>query len=398
MGSSAALDASPDWAEALTAVGLGEDATAPAPDLALFFASPVYSDLERLVREAYLRSAASVMIGCSGQGIIGPGREIEGEHALSICNLDLPGARLYPRHIETDDVAALATPADWQQWAGLTPDEVNAWIVLIDPYTFDAENLAQGLASAYPGAPIMGGLASGMSSNGTLLYLDGQVHESGAVIMAMGGAYTIQSVVAQGAAPIGEPWAITSVERNVLRTIGNRPALEVLRDTLNGLSEPMRRRASRNILVGLAMDEYRDSFEQGDFLIRNLMGVDQNTGAVAIGAMPQVGQTIQFQVRDADAADQDLTRKLEQARAQLDGIEPAGALLCTCNGRGVGLFGSPNHDAGKVAETLGEVPLAGFFCNGEIGPVGGRTFLHGFTASLALFVPKAVPALQSAEE
>jgi small ligand-binding sensory domain FIST len=136
------------------------------------------------------------------------------------------------------------------------------------------------------------------------------------------------------------------------------------------------------------MDEYRDRFEQGDFLIRNLMGVDPDSGSVAIGALPEVGQTIQFQVRDATAADQDLARKLEQARTELNGVEPAGALLCTCDGRGVGLFGSPNHDAGKVAEELGEIPLAGFFCNGEIGPVGGRTFLHGFTASMALFVPK----------
>jgi small ligand-binding sensory domain FIST len=178
------------------------------------------------------------------------------------------------------------------------------------------------------------------------------------------------------------------VERNVLRKIGNRPALDVLRETLKGLSEDMRARATRNLLVGLAMNEYRERFEQGDFLIRNFMGMDQESGAIAIGALPEPGQTIQFQIRDAQAADQDLKRQLAAARSRVDPDLVAGALLCTCNGRGVGLFGTPDHDARTVSEEFGPIPLAGFFCNGEIGPVGGQTYLHGFTASLALFVPK----------
>src|SRR5439155_12625724 len=153
------------------------------------------------------------------------------------------------------------------------------------------------------------------------------------------------TVVAQGVAPIGEPWTITDVDQNILRTIGNRPALDVLRETLQGLSDDLRRRASNNLLVGLAMNEYKDHFEQGDFLIRNLLGADPSSGALAIGALPQVGQTIQFQVRDADAADQDLRRQLEAARERLGDAEIAGAMLCTCNGRGIGLFGAPDHDA-----------------------------------------------------
>jgi small ligand-binding sensory domain FIST len=389
MKSKAAIDENASWAEALAGIGLDENASAPAPDLALFFASPEYPDLEALVEQAYRRTAASVLVGCSGQGVIGPDREIEGERALSLLNLDLPGTDLQPKHIEMEDLAALHTPADWHAWFGLAPDRVNAWILLVDPYTFDPDELVQGLSTAYPGTAMLGGLASGSDRRqGTAVFLNGEVYGSGAVVLAVSGAYTIQAVVAQGAAPIGEPWTITGVERNVLRTIGNRPALDVLRETLNGLTGQMRERAARNLLVGLAMDEYQEQFQQGDFLIRNLIGVDPASGSVAIGAMPDVGQTIQFQVRDAEAADQDLKRQLAIATERLEGAEVAGALLCTCNGRGVGLFGTADHDARTVSGALGPIPLAGFFCNGEIGPVGATTYLHGFTASLALFVPK----------
>src|SRR5205823_5882443 len=167
----------------------------------------------------------------------------------------------------------------------LVPEQVNAWLLLVDPFTFDPEQLIAGLTAAYPSATIIGGLASGSPRDrGTHLFLNGQVFTSGAIVMALGGAYTVQTVVAQGAAPIGEPWTITDVDENILRTIGNRPALDVLRETIEGLSEGMRRRASRNLLVGLAMNEYKDHFEQGDFLIRNLMGADPSNGSLAIGA------------------------------------------------------------------------------------------------------------------
>jgi small ligand-binding sensory domain FIST len=388
MESTAALAEHHDWSEALAEIGLGEDGPSPAPDLALLFASPDHRDLDQVADQVYRRSAASVLIGCTGQGVVSTDREVEGKPALSLLSLMLPGAVLEPRHLEYDDLASLHSPSDWRTWARLTPDQVNAWIVLADPFTFDTEILISGLTAAYPDATIIGGLASGSPrERGTTLFLNGEAFTSGAIALAVGGAYTIQTIVAQGAAPIGEPWTITGVEQNVLRTIGNRPALDVLRETLSELSEPMRRRASQNLLVGLAMNEYKDHFEQGDFLIRNLMGADPSNGALAIGALPQVGQTIQFQVRDAAAADQDLKRQLEAARERLGDAEVAGAMLCTCNGRGIGLFGEPDHDAHAINSILGPVPLAGFFCNGEIGPVGAKTYLHGFTASIALFVP-----------
>jgi small ligand-binding sensory domain FIST len=167
-----------------------------------------------------------------------------------------------------------------------------------------------------------------------------------------------------------------------------RPAIEVLGDMFKRLPPDIQVRARANLLVGLAMNEYRDEFGRGDFLVRNLMGVDRETGAVAIGAMPREGQTVQFQLRDPTAADEDLRALLGKARQELEGREIAGAVLCSCNGRGVGLFGAPDHDAKTFMEEMGSIPVAGFFCNGEIGPVGGKNFLHGFTASIALILPK----------
>ncbi len=390
MLTTAAIGDAAAWTDALAAVGLGGDGPAPAPDLALFFASPSYGEMSELVAQAYRRSAASLLVGCTGMGVIGTAREIEDRPAVSFLGLDLPGAELAAIHVEMDDLADLRDPNTLRSWTGLVPSRVNAWIVLADPFSFDPEPLIEDLTAASPGSTIVGGLASGSpSERRSRLFLNDEVFETGAIVLALGGAYTVRSIVAQGATPIGEPWTITGVDRNILHTIGNRPALEVLRETLEALPADLQRRAARNLLVGLAMNEYKDHFDQGDFLIRNLMGADPKSGAIAIGALPEVGHTIQFQVRDATAADQDLRRQLASAKEQLGDAEVAGALLCTCNGRGVGLFGAPDHDAGAVAEELGPLPLAGFFCNGEVGPVQGKTYVHGFTASLALFVPTA---------
>jgi small ligand-binding sensory domain FIST len=197
----------------------------------------------------------------------------------------------------------------------------------------------------------------------------------------------VRSVVSQGCAPIGETWTITGATGNVLESIGMRPALDVLMDTFHALPPEMQDRASRNLLVGLAMNEYQDDFGRGDFLIRNIMGIDRDSGVIAIGALPRVGQTIQFQIRDPTAAGEDLHALLAKARDELGDQRPVGALLCCCNGRGAGLFGEPDHDVRVVSDLMGPLPVAGFFCNGEIGPVGGKNFLHGFTASMAFIVP-----------
>jgi small ligand-binding sensory domain FIST len=301
----------------------------------------------------------------------------------------LPGAILRACRITQRDLVEAAEPGYWPQHSGVAPEDVNAWLMFADPFHLDTEALLDSFSAAYPGTPIIGGLASSTANpHQTHLFLDGEVYDEGAVAISLGGAYTVKTVVSQGCDPIGEPWIITAANGSIVETISQRPAYEVLVDTVRALPPDVQERASRNLLVGLAMDEYKDSFSRGDFLIRGVMGADPKSGALAIGAHPRVGQTIQFQIRDAKAADEDLRQLLNEARDALGDTRPVGALLCSCNGRGEGLFGFPDHDARTVAQQLGAVPLAGFFCNGEIGPIGSRVFLHGFTASLALIVPK----------
>lgn len=377
------------WEEALEDALSRAGEAVQGADLVLVFAShafaPNFPDILARVREL---TAARVIAGCSGQGIIGTGREVEDRPAVAVLGVTLPGASVRAAHVRQAQVEECVTAADWHRLTGLPPDDVNAWIILADPFRLDVQRLLAGLSLAYPGVPLVGGMASGdVHARQTHVFLGAAVFAEGAVLIALGGAYTVRTVVAQGAAPIGEAWTVTGVEGNWITSIGGRPALEVLAQTFHSLSPAMQERARTNLLVGLAMDEYKAEFGRGDFLIRNLLGGDRDSGALAVSDVPRVGQTIQFQVRDAQTADDDLREMLATAQMDLGGVEPVAALLCSCNGRGVGLFGAADHDARAVAERLGPVPLAGFFCNGEIGPVGGRPYLHGFTASLGLIVP-----------
>jgi small ligand-binding sensory domain FIST len=381
-----------DWERALEAVleqtaGVAEHAG--GIDLAFLFASASYGDdLHALVRRARSATGAGVLIGCSGQGIIGPSREIEGEPAIALLSLSLPGAELHGIRLTQSAIEQRLRPGEWHEATGVGPLAARAWFVFADPFTINPEALVAGLSAGYPGLPLIGGLASGVQRvPRTLVFLDDEVYRDGAVAVALGGAYTVRTVVSQGAEPISEPWTITAVDGQRIQSIAQRPALDVLVQSVRGLPPESRQRAERNLLIGLAMDEYRDEFGRGDFLIRNLAGADPKTGQVAIGALPRVGQTIQFQLRDAEAADDELRQLLAREKQSLGDQQPLAAVLCSCNARGAGLFGTPDHDALALAEQLGLQPVAGFFCNGEIGPVGERNFLHGYTASIALIVP-----------
>jgi small ligand-binding sensory domain FIST len=335
------------------------------------------------------RTGAKIMLGCSGQGLIGPGREEEQLPAMSLQVLSLPGATLTPLRLDAEEAAGPDAADLIRERLGPGVLDINALFLFVDPFSVDGERLLESVAFVDDELPVVGGLASSkFSRRGTYLVLDDQVYEDGLVGVAMGGAYEVKTVVSQGAAPLGETWTITGVEGNLIQSIGLRPAVEVLGDVFKQLTPEVQVRARSNLLVGLAMNEYRDEFGRGDFLIRNLLGVDRASGAIAVGAMPREGQTVQFQLRDPTAADEDLHELLVKARQELEGREVAGAVLCSCNGRGVGLFGEPDHDARTFMEEMGSIPVAGFFCNGEIGPVGGKNFLHGFTASIALILPK----------
>ena len=395
MRAAAAIGQQATWqaalAEATSAMSWGSGRE--EVDLLFLFASPAFAeDFPALAGGARRAVGARLLLGCSGQGVIGPAREVEGQPALALLAFSLPGARRRPVRLTQGTLERCRGPEDWHEATGVDPDEVTAWFLFADPFTLDADGLLAAWARAYPGVPVVGGLASGdLRARRTHVFLDERVYDRGAVAMALGAPYEVRTIVSQGCTPIGEPWTITGAAGNVIEAIARRPAYQVLRETVEALPEEIRQRARGNLFVGLAIDEYREHWNRGDFLIRNFLAADAENGTLTVGAIPRPGQTLQFQLRDREAADEDLHALLEIAKAGLRDREPVAALLCSCNGRGVGLFGTPDHDAQAVASRLGPLPLAGFFCNGEIGPVGSRNFLHGYTASIAIIVRKDAP-------
>ena len=243
----------------------------------------------------------------------------------------------------------------------------------------DAESWMRSWNEAYAPLPTFGGSASGIfSEQTTQIYLNGDVFEEGGVAISVGGDVKLAGVVSQGCTPIGEPWTLTRVEQNLIHQIANRPAYAVLAETFQKLPPADQQKARGNLLIGLVVNEYLEDFHRGDFLVRQLIGGDPNSGVLAVGALPRAGQTMQFQRRDAAAASEDMSELLVRAKKNAGGATIYGGCLCCCNGRGKNLFGVPNHDAGLTQKQLGPLGLAGFFCNGEIGPVGEKSFLHGF--------------------
>ncbi len=386
----AAVVADEQWESALQQAldgtnGLGQI------DVAILFASSFYAEyFPAMLARVRQATGGAILIGCSGQAIIGQGLELEDVPALSLLTLSLPGATLRPVRFTQRMIETCETPLAWRDCLDVQLDEVNAWLLFADPFRIEIEHLLDGLASAYGECPILGGMASSSNihTRRTHIFLNDEVFTEGGAGLAIGGSYTLLPVVSQGCEPIGETWTITGVRDNLIQTISNRPAYDMLVETFKNLPHEVQQRAQRNLLVGLAADEYLETFQRGNFLIRPLIGVERGTGALAIGALPRIGQTIQFQMRDASAADLDLNELLDQVCATLGHQLPIAGVLCSCNGRGIGLFETPNHDACAITRHLGAFPLAGLFCNGEIGPIGARPFLHGFTASLALVVQK----------
>jgi small ligand-binding sensory domain FIST len=364
---------------------------APRVSLGLLFMTPHYFEAApRILETLRLYAEIPLLLGCSSTSLISGAREIEDEQGLALSLFSLPGAELKGVHFTPEQVEEANGPGYWALETGLTAEQLNGWLAFADPFNMDAEAWLRGWNEAYAPKPIIGGLASGdFSQRTTQLYLNGDVFEEGGVAVAVAGEVELQSVISQGCTPIGQTWTITKAEGNVLHRIANRPAYEVLQETFLALPEPEQRKARGNLFVGLVVNEYLEDFHRGDFLVRNILGGDPQSGSLSIGALPREGQTMQFQRRDAAAATEDMAALLDRLRQRLGGRDIYGGCLCTCNGRGQRLFGRPNHDAGLVREKLGPIELAGFFCNGEIGPIGERNFLHGYTASLALFTKRA---------
>jgi small ligand-binding sensory domain FIST len=373
------------WAEELRA-----QLQSPRVTLGLVFMHPrLFPQAAQILELLRVHARIPLLAGCSSGSLIAGDREIEAKAGLVLGLYYLPEAGLQAFHFTQEQVEEATGPAYWHQEMGLTPEQTNGWLIFADPFHLDCETWLRSWNEAYAPLPVVGGLASGdPSGQTTQVYLNGQVFDEGGVAVAVSGEVRLASVISQGCTPIGETWTITKAERNFIHEIGNRPAYEVLAETFNNLPVPEQKQSRGNLFVGLVTNEYLSEFHRGDFLIRNLIGADPKSGTIAVGAFPRTGQTIQFQRRDAATGTEDMTAMLHRAQAQLAGQQVYGGCLCSCNGRGQHLFGEPNHDARHVQQQFGPIGLAGFFCNGEIGPVGEKNFLHGFTASLALFVKK----------
>ena len=356
---------------------LGGDEDAIPVDLAVLFVSPHHigaiEDVASAVRNL-LRPR--VLLGCSAAAVIGGNREVEEESGISLLVGSLPGSRLVPMQLRVQPTHSGPALIGWD-------DTVHGGtlLTLIDPFSVPGDGLLHWLNANRPDVQVIGGLASAARGpGGNRLIFNDTIATEGAVCVLLEDV-VVDTVVSQGCRPIGQPWVVTRATSNVVEELAGRPALARLSETVEGLSEDDRVLLQHGLHVGIVVDEHRTEFERGDFIVRNVLGIDHERGAVAIGDVPEIGQTVQFHARDAASADEDL-RELIGMRANDGHVEAA--LLFTCNGRGRHLFGAPDHDASVIETLLGPLPLAGMFCAGELGPVGGRNFLHGFTASIAL--------------
>jgi small ligand-binding sensory domain FIST len=358
-------------------------------DLAFVFASGHHLGMAKwLLSEIHERLGPRALIGCGAGGTVAGGRELEDTPGLVVWGASLPAAELETMHLiaerDAEGFRLLGLP---ESLASATDDLAAAaddsLIALCDPFSFPPEELLASVDRSRSHMPVLGGLASASFAGGAVLLQDGDVHTDGAVALRLRGLEVLPCV-SQGAGPVGPEMTITRAEANVIAELAGKPAMERLGEVIAGLPESERDLASSGVLIGVVIDENRPEYDRGDFLVRPIIGADRESGAIAIGEHVRVGQTVRLQVRDAASADEDLRAALRAQAQALGSGGAAGALLFTCNGRGSHMFDVPDHDAAAVEDSLA-APTAGFFCAGEIGPVGGRNFLHGFTATMAVF-------------
>lgn len=348
----------------------------------LLFAAPEYSGrAEALLELIRVHAQVPLLAGCSSPGLVVDGREHEDGRGLALALYSIPGCTVRAHVVAPGDSEAptgIPVP-DWER------DALSGCLAFLEPFHTDAEAWLAGWQAQFGGVPVYGGLAAGPAVEPRAqVFLNGTVLDQGGVVLGFSGV-RILGIVAQGCTPVGEEWTITRAEGNIIHRIGNRPAVSVLEETYQQLHETLKRRSRGNFFAGLVVDEYQDEHHRGDFLVRNLVGADPETGALALAALPRAGQTLQFQLRDAAAADEEIRALLGRLRDRLARAQLFGACLTLCNGRGSALFGEPDHDAGLVQQILGPHAVAGFFGNGEFGPVGSQSYVHGYTAALLVF-------------
>lgn len=347
-----------------------------APDLAVLFVTPPHLGLVAEIADT-VRTVLRprTLIGAAASSVLGGPREVEEGPAISLW-----AGRVGP--VEPVRIETQRLNGGWALTGlpGQAADDPGRTLLLLtDPFTIPVDGVLDRLRAKAPGLQVIGGMASAARGpGGNRLVLDDAVHDTGAVGVLLGSSATSGTVVSQGCRPVGQAYVVTRATDNVVHDLAGVPALDRLREIVGSLTPGDRALVQEGLHVGQVIDEQQDTFGRGDFLVRNVMGADAEAGDIAIGGVAQVGSTIQFHVRDADSADEDL-------RHLLSGQTGRAALVFTCNGRGSHLFGEPDHDARLVHDQVARGAVAGMSCAGELGPIGNRNFVHTFTASVVLF-------------
>lgn len=349
---------------------------------AFVFATIDYTDhLEEFIETLQVDGHVAEIFGCTGRGLIGSAIEQEVGAGFSLLMLNFADTELTVRKFGKNQTDEFTTPEEWKRWAQ-GKSEVNSWIALLNPLSINVENWLSPWNLAYPHIPCLGGLASSSKqAEGITVFHNHQIVEGG-LLIGLAGSVICEALVSQGCRPIGEPFTITEVNRNIIYQLGSKSAFDVLNTVITDLSDVERESAKGNIFVGLATSEYLEEFKQGDFLVRNILGADPKSGGVAIGSLPRTGQTLQYQLRDKSSAQTDRVHVMGEFKNK---PKPFASLLFSCIGRGASFFGTADHDAKSLSDHFGIHPSAGFFCNGELGPVAGKNFVHGYTLTAALF-------------
>ena len=367
-----------------------------SPDLCIVFASGSYGTKTAEVPGRLTELVdPDRLIGCAAGGVIGGGFEIEGSPALSVTLIADPSAVFELRHLIEQDLPDDDTgPRAWTELFAVPPADASGFILLPDPFTFPTDRLLAGLDFAYPHTEKVGGLVSGSPHpGGNMMFLDQSVYHEGAVVLLTAGGVGLETVVAQGCRPFGKVGTLTKVRDNRIHTIDGVPAMQFLQEQIESLPEVDRERTRTTtpVFLGVEMNPFAsDAPTHGEYLIRNLLGFEQDTGALAVGTIPHLGRRVQFHLRDGECSAQDLESVLTRGvnEGNLKDTANRGALLFSCLGRGEHLYGRPNHDTEMFQRIVGRLPLSGFFCNGEIGPVSGETYVHGYTSAFAVLREK----------
>ena len=383
-GDGLAVDADLPHAAELAVAQALEPLGGRTPDLAMVFVCGADADeVAAGGQRAADATGAHAVVGCSAPGVIGGGRGVEAASAVAVWCAVLPDVRVRTFHLEVMPASAGMAVVGLPERA----DDDVVGVLLADPWSFPVDGFVERSNAALGGLPLVGGLASGLRGRGsTRLFLDRQSLDRGAVGVMLSGPVGARTMVSQGCRPIGEPMTVTGSDGNVVLELAGMPAREKLEQILASLEPTDQALASHGLQLGIVMDEYAESHDHGDFVIRGIAGLDEHRHGLVIGDLVPVGRTVQFQLRDAATADADLRESLRRFRtsSSLDTIE--GALVFSCNGRGAGLFASADHDVETVRSVLAApTGVAGFFAAGEIGPVAGRNHVHGLTASILAF-------------